>query len=566
MIMTDNGHLRYLGKALVILLFVMSGIAAAQTENIAVTNKMVALSDGVKLSTDIYLPGEGNPFPVILIRTPYASKQLGSVANHFASAGYAVVVQNVRGKSGSEGQFFPFVFEKKDGFDCLEWITKQPWCNGKIGLWGESYLSYTGFVLAPSGHPSFVTMINISGMADMESFFFPGGAFHLMAHLPWYYVNVGGNPFPPDEVWKNIFRTTPLFSLFGGDQAKEQIEMFKGIEDEYEKVSIPIFHITGLYDFVYPNTMTIYNNINRQGSSFQKLVIGPWIHDDVFTGKSLVGDVDFGKPAKRTFDELLNMSVRWFDYWLKGNENGIREEPVVEYFVMGKNEWRTAGSWPPENVTKQRWYISSEKGANSSSGDGYLSREHATAEGTDTFVFDPNDPVPTVGGANFHYFKNNVGIKNQSEIAAREDVLVYTSDPLSDGLEIVGPLKMVLYAATEGEDTDFTARVVELRADGYAQIIEEGIVRGRYRESMDVEKWLEPSNVYELVIDLGSTATYLKPGSRLRLEISSSNFPKYDRNPNTKVHPLEATEFKKVKQTIHFSKEHPSHLEVHVIK
>ena len=543
---------------MLVLLFLGSNLFGYAANEITASTVKVRMPDGIELLTDLYLPDTEKKLSVILIRTPYNSKQLVSIGKKFASAEYAVVVQNVRGMSGSGGQFIPFVNEQKDGIETLNWISEQSWSNGRVGIWGESYLAYAGLVLTPTNHPNYKTMVNISGMADIEHFFFPGGAFHLMAQFPWFYLNMQRNKFPTPEVWDKLFRTTPEKDLFGGNV--ELMDMFKGIEGQHDKVSVPIFHISGWYDFVFPETLKAYSGIEKHGSVFQKIIVGPWYHDQVFMGKSVVGDLDFGPAARRDFDELLDLSIRWFDRYLKGIDNGIEKEPRVSLFVMGKNEWRNFTKWPMGDGKTQKWYLSSKAGANSSEGDGTLSLQEAKSPGTDQFVFDPLDPVPTLGGDNFHYFRDNVGIKNQAEIEKRKDVLVYTSKPLADGLEIIGPVKLVLYASTEGADTDFTGKLVELRKDGYARLIQEGIVRAQYRESRRKPMMLKPGKVYRFEINIGATAINLHPGSRLRLEVSSSNFPKYDRNPNTGEDAFEATNLKEVKQTIYFSGEHPSHI------
>lgn len=331
--------------------------------------------------------------------------------------------------------------------------------------------------------------------------------------------------------------------------------LFKGIENDYDKVKMPILHVTGWYDFVGESTLRSYSGIVAAGNDKQRLIIGPWYHDQVFTGKSVVGDIDFGPSAQRGFDSMLELSVKWFDVHLRGEGKEPLKSPV-EVFVMGANEWQGLQAWPAPSAQEQKWYVGN---------DFSLSTTEPKTTGSDSYVFDPDDPVPTNGGSNFHYFKNNLGILDQSEIQKRDDVLVYSSAALEEPLRIAGMLKAVLYAETEGADTDFTVKVVELRSDGYARIIEEGIVR-LSAAGIGGEEGLRPGAVYKVEIVIGDIAIELPAGSRLQLEISSSNFPKYDLNPNTGEDPMKATEFRKVKQTIHFSPEHPTHLIVPVIQ
>lgn len=546
-----NHQRLYAFKALLVLLVLGSAVSIAQTTPSRV---MVTMPDGVELATDLYIPEDAGPYPAILIRTPYDSRQYRTIAPYFAERGFATVVQNVRGKSGSGGQFVPFVYEKGDGLACLQWLEAQEWCNGAIGMWGESYLAYCGLVLTPDAPASFKTMINISGMGDMDWFINPGGAFHLMAHFPWFYLNVSGGQFPPWETWMQLFSTRPIVSLFG-PRGVELAAMFRGIEDDYDKVAMPILHITGWYDFVAESTLRSYSGIVTAGNDRQRLIVGPWYHDQVYTGKAKVGDIDFGSVAERSFDELLELSVKWFKHYLSGEG----PEPVnapVEVFVMGANEWMDLSAWPAPAAQEQLWFIGNQR---------TLGTIAPKNNGNDSFVFDPDNPVPTIGGNNFHYFKDNLGILDQSEVQKREDVLVYTSAPLEQPLLVAGPMKAVLYAESEGVDTDFTAKVVELRPDGYARIIEEGIVRLSAAETAS-ESGLQPGTVYRIEVEIGDIAIELPQGSRLQLEIGSSNFPKYNLNPNTGEDPMEAVEFRKVRQTVHFSPEYPTHLVLPVIQ
>jgi len=524
----------------------------------------IPMEDGIKLSGDLYLPGAQGKFPVILIRTPYDKGDLSAVGEVFASARYAVLIQDVRGQGKSEGAFYPFMSEKKDGLDTLNWIDQQSWSNGKVGIWGVSYLAYSGFVVLPYQHKSVKAFVSSSGFADINKLLFRGGAFRLMAQLTWYMSQVGKAQLPPAEVRSRamvpIFRTTPLSKFFAGNE--DAVDKFEDISTEFSKVSTPILFVTGWHDYIYRNTLNAYNRIkiNQKERFYHKLMIGPWFHNQELNGGTSVGDEDFGQEAEMNLQKFLRLSLRWFDYWLKNKDDGISREAPVEVFVMGKNQWQEESQWPPASIEFQKWYLSSEKGANSIDGDGRLSRSAPGQESFDSFTFDPSDPVPTVGGVNMHYFPDNLGIKDQTEVEKRKDVLVYTSSVLEKSMEIAGPLKVVLYSSTEGVDTDFTAKLVQVRPDGYARIIEDGIIRGRYRKSLETPDFLEPGEVYEFEIDLGYTAISLPEGSRLRVEISSSNFPKYDRNSNTEVEPFDAVEFKKVEQKIFFSKKHPSRI------
>lgn len=541
----------------------------------------VAMSDGASLAADVYLPNIGDKFPVVLVRTPYNKAQFSSLlAMPMAKSGYAVVLQDVRGQQGSTGagEFHPIVGEKQDGLDTLDWIAKQPWCNGNIGMWGSSYNAFCALILAPEGHPNLKTVVDISGWGNSSAMVAPGGAMHLMCALPWSLSNqIRGKGSFQDYDWPEVFKKVPVSEIprsigidspewenMVGGWNSDLLHREASIAKRYDDIRIPMLHITGWNDFVARHTLDTYEGIvganGADRGAFQKLIVGPWRHDQFWGKGTKVGDEDFGPAAQLGSDRIIELTTRWFDHWLKGDKTGIVKEKPVRLFVMGSNRWREYDQWPPRAVELQKWYLAGSGGANSLSGDGYLSPAMPAGNSPDSFVFDPMNPVPTVGGANFHFFLSNLGVKDQRPVEQRDDVLVYTSPPLKDGLEIVGPLQAVLYASTEGKHTDFTAKLVEVRKDGYARIIEEGIKRGPDDVSGSKVEVMEPGKVYRFTIDLGATAISIAKGHRLRVEVSSSNFPKYSRNPNT-GEPAEFTaQFKTVTQTVFHSREYPSHI------
>ncbi len=530
------------------------------------------LTDGVHLGTDIFLPATGKNFPAILIRTPYGKFQKIEFAEFWARHGYAVVLQDTRGKWTSEGHYIPFKNEEKDGLETLDWIVQQKWSNGKVGMFGSSYLSFCALTLAAAKHPALKSIFNISGWLKGGKINTPGGAVHLMLALPWIlHEETLKRRSLNDYELEDLFYHLPLKNVFASIGVESKLWSEPEIIMELNKhlsaadIDVPIFHITGWNDFVYASALDIYTTVRDHSQKPQKLMIGPWFHDQYYSDYTGAGDEDFGEASKMGADKLQDLSLRWFDYTLKGIENGITREPVAEVFIMGKNKWQTFQQWPPAEIAFQKWYLSSESGANSLNGDGRLLPDPTARDAMDSIIFDPENPVPTNGGANFHFLLDIVGVKDQRDIEEREDVLVYTSAPLPGTIEIAGPLKVVFYAATEGPDTDFTAKFVEVRENGYARIIEEGIIRARHRNSLDSEEMLEPGKVYQFTIDLGATAIAIKKNHRLRVEISSSNFPKYDRNPNTGVFPFEATELKPVRQQVYHGKSFPSHILLPVI-
>jgi hypothetical protein len=545
------------------------------------TNVKVAMSDSVMLATDVYRPSEGKKFGTILIRTPYSKEQglVKTFAEFFAGDGYAVVIQDCRGKFASEGEFLPFVSERKDGLQTLEWIIQQPWSNREVAAWGPSYLGYCGIVLAVTKHPALKTMVNISGLADVQTLVFPGGALHLMVGLPQsVFMAKGGQAVLRKINWPEFFKFLPLnnalrsiaftdtvWKLFADPELFGEHSTELALADQLSNIQIPILHITGWNDFTYRGTLQTYVAADRALKSqrkrgLQKLVVGPWHHDQQWSGKTKVGEEEFGPQAQMDIEKMKRISLRWFDCFLKGIDNGVAREPAADIFVMGRNDWIKVEEWPTKGIEYQSWYLASVNGAATLSGDGRLSLQRPAKREFDVFTFDPLNPVPTRGGVNSHFFDDYLGIKDQRAVEARTDVLVYSSEPLKKDTEVLGPLKVVLYASSEGRDTDFTAKLVEVRPDGYARIVEDGIVRARYRNSSKRSEWMEPGKIYKFEIDLGSTALLVRKGSRLRLEISSSNFPKYDRNPNTGESPFDAVELKKVNQKIYHTEQYPSHL------
>ena len=358
--------------------------------------------------------------------------------------------------------------------------------------------------------------------------------------------------------------TTPLAKLFG--PASGGMENVQSLTGKFDKVKIPIFHITGWHDYIFPNVLTAFNSIPKSSQSFQKLFVGPWWHNQIFNDSSGEGLEDYGEASVMGIEKLIKLSVRWFDQWLKGKDTGILDEAPVKLFVMGKDEWIDSPDWPLSSHSPKKWYLSSQKGANANTGDGTLSRSLTKKSGADTFVFDPLHPVPTIGGAKYPYTPDYNAVAEQTEIETRDDVLVYTSPVLKNGLEIIGPVRVVLYASTEGKDTDFTAKLVEVQDDGISLNIVDGIIRTQYRESRNNPTFLEEGKIYKFDISLGATAIFLKPGSRLRLYISSSNFPRFDVNPNTGEPLGRHRRMIPADNSIYHDAAHPSHVLLGVVR
>lgn len=532
----------------------------------------VQMRDGVFLEAVLTLPAETGEFPAILVRTPYGKGQHLDEARFWAQNGYAVVVQDARGKWGSGGEYVPFLNEYADGSDTLDWIVAQRWSDGRVGMWGSSYLAFCQLVLASKRHQALKSIMPISGWIQDDGQIRHGGAHHIMLSIPWIlHEEAQTKRSLRDFDLYEMFEFLPLIDVFDSIGLKSKIwteEFDFSHLDAYSAgdINVPSLHITGWNDFVCGASLGAYGQaVQGDAGPSQKLMVGPWFHDQYWTTYTQVGDEDFGPSSAMGRERLMKLSLEWFDRSLSESTGGFSEWPPVRLFVMGANEWKDYDRWPPKDVSYRKLFLGSEKGANGLAGDGYLSARAPETSKADTYQFDPMDPVPTYGGANFHFLPHLIGVKDQREIEERDDVLVYTTPPLEEEAEIIGPIRAELYASTEGPDTDFTAKLVEVRSNGYARIIQEGIIRASYRNGGDREL-IEPGQIYRLAVDLGSTAVVIPKGHRLRLEISSSNFPKYDRNPNTGEEALMARVLKSVTQSVYHGGDHPSYLEIPVMK
>jgi putative CocE/NonD family hydrolase len=554
-------------------------------------NVMVPMRDRVKLATDIYRPKSGGRFPAILVRLPYGKTEayceMPAFGWYFAKRGYVFVAQDVRGKYDSEGVFGPhelYFNESDDGYMTQEWVSNQPWSNGKIGTLGDSYYAYAQWASAPLRNPHLKTMVTVVMATDQygeETYI--DGAFHLYSNLGWLYQMWETKTvlFPdirPDLVPIN-WRHLPLITA---DEAsgrvipfyKEIIEhpnrdsYWKGKSNDYpfEHVAVPVLHISGWYDLYVRGQLKDYVAMTKRAATpearrNQKLVVGAWHHEiprfgspeerEFGPGK----DIDFGPNAHV---DIMALCLRWFDYWLKGIDNGIMDEPPIRIFVMGENVWRYENEWPPTTTRYTKYYFHSNGRANSMYGDGILNTKAPdNQEPPDTYVYDPDDPVPSAA-EDLWYLLNTV--KDQRIIEKRDDVLVYATPPLTEAVEVTGPLSVKLYATSTTRDTDFTAKLVDVHPHGYAQYIQEGIIRARYRESRENPTLIKPGKIYEYTLDLWATSNLFRTRHKIRVEISSSNFPRFDRNPNTGHKFGMDAKTMKATQTIYHNRRHPSHI------
>ena len=541
----------------------------------------VPMRDQTLLSTDLYLPRNSDPAPTILIRTPYSNNLDASIASarRYANHGYACAIQDCRGRWDSQGEYYPFR-EGADGYDTQQWIGQQDWSNGKIGMAGGSYLGAVQWTSAPHKSPYLTCMTPRVICCDYrDGLVFPGGALQLNVMMTWgMRTNARTGQNIDFHHWNTAFHHLPMIDM--DEAAGRALNFWKDwirhpdygsyweeFDDEqrYSAIAAPAFNMGGWYDLYAAQTFTNFNGLRLQGGSpaakQSKLIVGPWPH--ALSASTRTGDIDFG--AHSLYD-LDGAEMRWFDYWLKDIGNGIVDEPPIELFIMGINQWRSEWEWPLARTEWRVAYFDSGGHANSVIGDGRLSFSEPQGAEADYFTYDPHYPVQTLGGNNCcspHIVP--WGPYDQRPAEMRGDVLCYTSEPLAEDLEVTGPIQVVLYAITDGRDTDWTAKLVDVSPSGYAMNLCDGIIRARYRENRSEAKLLEPGTVYEYTIEVGVTGNVFKKGHRIRVDISSSNFPRFDRNPNTGNEYGIDAELRTAQQTVFHSKARPSHVLLPII-
>jgi uncharacterized protein len=532
----------------------------------------VTMRDGVKLSTNIYHPDAPGKFPALLMRSPYGNGGTGnSEANFAASRGYVVVLQDTRGRYESEGVFDAMQPEALDGYDTQQWVGQQSWCNGKIGTFGGSYVGFTQWMPASLQSPYLVTMIPAVTFSDFHDVVYQDGAFRLELFGPWSFEMTHPYNVSQDTIAKytdKILMSLPLIDL--DKQLGWKIPFLRDwlshpehdlywdrttVGDNYPRIKASVYNIGGWYDILLKGTINNYlkmtsSVIDPEIRKKQKLLIGPWVHDE---GKRLVGEMDFGETAVLNEPELM---IRWFDNQLKGIDNGANEEPPLKIFVMGENRWRFENEWPLARTDYQKFYFHSNGKANSLYGDGYIDTKLPKEITVDTFIYDPKDPVRTIG---------SMGPYDQRQIEIRKDILIYTSDKLKEDIEVTGPVEAIVYASSSALNTDFTAKLVDVYPDGKAIRICEGIIRADHRNPSLPPSNIKPGKVYNYTIDLWATSNLFRKDHKIRVEVSSSNFPRFDRNLNTGNYFATDTTIVKAEQIIYHSAEYPSCIVLPVI-
>jgi uncharacterized protein len=562
--------------------------------------------DGVTLRADVYRPDAPGRFPVLLSRLPY-NKHLrprpGDI-DYFVERGYGVIMQDTRGRFSSDGdEYYALIWEMPDGYDAVEWAASLPWADGNVGTMGQSYLGATQYLLAPSRPPHLKAAFPVSAAADFHQcwVYHTGGAFEFGWQIP-YAILMARDSLERQDLTAPLLATlerdlipapTP-FAQPLSDQAYRRLPLMVwgdllrpvaryltdylrhpedgpywwaiNVERQHANINTPMYHVTSWYDIFLRGGLAHFCGLRQhamtaEARTQQKILIGPWAHRFPYTSPTSqgTGDIDFGPNAGIALHET---QLRWFDYYLKGINTGILEEAPVKIFVMGANVWRDEQEWPLARTHYTPYYLHSQGQANSLRGDGRLDPVVPGEEPADRFIYDPHDPVPTCGGNTLII---PMGVQDQRQVETRQDVLVYTSGPLTTPLEVTGPLVVTLYAASSTPDTDFTAKLVDVRPDGYAQNLADGIIRARYRTSRMIPTLLTPGQVHELTIDLWATSHVFLPGHSLRLEIASSNFPRFDRNLNTGEDQATGSRWQTAAQTIFHDQRYPSHIRLPVI-
>ncbi len=586
-----------LAAALVIAAALIATLPAARNaagdEVYAVTidrNVSMMTRDGVKLFADVYRPRAEGKFPVLLERTPYDKSQ--SFNTHLcmraAEAGYACVVQDVRGRFSSDGEWYPFKHESLDGYDTVEWLAHQPWSTGMIGMFGGSYVGATQLLAAIAKPPHLAGIFPIITASDYhENWTYQGGAFEQWFNESWSSGLAEDSQRRYTAGEKKILdwvNTLPLadYPVLRPSDPKTAAPYFQdwlahpnydeywkqwSIEADYSRIQVPAFHVGGWYDIFLGGTLRNFAGLKAHAGleyarNNQRLVIEIGGHAG---GGQKIGDVDFGKQAG--WDNAGAM-LRWYDYIIKNASNGMDKEKPVRVFTMGRNEWRDFDDWPPPGVQAQWMYLHSSGKANSSAGDGSLSASGPTgAESPDHYVYDPANPVQTRGGP--LCCEQGLllpGPKEQSDVETRQDILVFSTGALEQEIDVTGPVTVELFVKSTAVDTDFTAKLVDVWPTGFAQNITDGILRMRYRDSREKPELMKPGEVYKITVDLWATSNVFQAGHRLRLEIASSNYPRFDRNLNTGDPDIaHATKKVAATNTILHDKEHPSAIVLSVL-
>jgi len=541
------------------------------------------MRDGVTLRADIYRPNAEGKFPILLVRTPYDKQWNIEFGLKAAARGYVVISQDVRGRYTSEGEWYPFRNESRDGYDTVEWAAALPYSNGKVGMFGGSYVGATQFLAAISSPPHLAGICpTVTASNYHDGWTYQGGAFEQWFNESWstglamdtmnrrgYQKGdaLGGSKVLPLLSYPVLEAPSatgiaPYFSDWLAHPSYDDYWKQVSIEDHYAQIQVPVMNVAAWYDIFLGGSLKNYVRLKKEGGSEaarkgQRLLVYVGGHAGGSSSRK-VGGVDFGEKLPIEEDELM---LRWYDWLLKGEINGVEKEKPVKIFVMGKNEWREEDDWPLARAKTTRYYLHSTGAANGVTGSGSLNTTVPAEEKSDQYVYDPNDAVPTIGGPLCcQALPTGIGPQDQRPAEGRSDVLIYTTAAFTKDTEVTGLVSLDLYVSTSAVDTDFTGMLVDVWPDGFAQNLTQGILRLRYRNSQEKPELAKPGETYHIALDLWPTSNVFMAGHKLRLEVSSSNFPRFDRNLNTGEEQARATRMVKATNVVYHDKAHPSAL------
>lgn len=555
------------------------------------------MRDGCTLVADLYRPDDGDRHPVLVQRTPYDRTMIGNAASDIdpikmAMAGYVVVVQDVRGRFGSEGEYETYSNEASDGYDTVQWAAEQAWSDGHVGMFGLSYMAQCA-LLAASTRPPALRAIAVLESPDSTTGGdrYRGGALSLGVLAGWAmqaivpaavlraartdpsrYAEIPAVFDDVDRLDEHMRRLPlvpfPPIDSRGVDPARQfdrtvTYDFFPPVPRfQPSDIAVPALVIAGWHDLFLQPDLDLFNELRQRGSTegvrrLTRLVIGPWSHG---TPSSIVGETDYGFRASPLFldlrEDLSELHRRWFDARMRGRDTGIDGESPVRVFVMGVNRWRDEQEWPPARAVEQAWHLN---------GDGGLDPALPPAAAPSAFRLDPDNPVPTVGGATLMNGKYLRGPVDQVRVEERDDVVLFTSAVRQQPLEVAGRVRLVAWVASETADTDVVARLCDVDPGGRSFHVCDGILRLRFRASAVSPSLLEPGEVYRVEVDLWSTAHVFLPGHRLRLQVRASDFPRYDRNPGTGQTSAEVARIRPQRNLLFHDPQCPSHLVLPVI-
>ena len=553
-------------------------------------NIPVPMRDGINLSADIWLPpsshGKG-PWPALLLRTIYDNQEARYIgwAREFTNRGYAVIMQDCRGRGDSDGEWIPYVCELYDGYDTHQWIGKQDWCDGNLGTFGLSYPGFTQTLPATLRSKYLKAVAPIASQQDNYGHHRVNGVIHH--NVAFAFLNMLGRSMqyeslkhfdqdtfffelPIDTAMEKVSNTHPYYKGVMEHEQYDEWWSSYSLRDKYSEMAIPSLFITGWFDSLSNENFKLFNGWTKKAKtqdarSKTKLIIGPWSHQIAPWGRVPMGEN--GEYADRTFgkqalSDVIEMHMHWYDQRLKGINTGVDEEAPIKLFVMGKNIWRDEYEWPLERTKWTKFYLSSSGNAVNDGGGLYPEIKN-NDQISDSFIYDPANPVPSLGSQYQTY--DFCGPHDRSHIQRRPDVLTFTTDVLTEDMEITGPISATIWASSDAKDTDFTATLTDLEPDGKAIALCEGIVRARFRNGTENPEMMVPGEIYQFEIDMWNTSNNFNKGHRIRIEISSSNFPRYNRNLNSGNPIASDSNINIANQTVYHGSKYPSYVNLPVI-